>query len=348
MQIPHVQISHRSCVSGVIISLTFFEGSYEMIVPLDYPEKPPRLVSKSISEFASVSDGRDLLKAIVPNWNSQVSFAQIAGLLEEFKNSQRENEDIGEFHLLDLVPLDLWQDRPGMEWFFCIETDPLNGKTCRNRIIAITHSYFLLLEPHPTDHRFAYIIFWASLSALSNIQKSKTQENSFILQWDEKIKPNIQLFKSVRGNVLIHLISENLSKLGSIVQNTFLLKIEEKLEKIKIYDILRKIERNERLLETYVEDEKINALIALYQKAVEYFSGINDSRFEIYLAKLQNLFTDKRVMEIICSDIQLKARPNRSRGRSMELQLPQDHFINSKRKSMEFFSGYTFNEVIKD
>ena len=103
--------------------------------------------------------------------------------------------------------------------------------------------------------------------------------------------------------MLINLISDNLNKLGSIVQNTYLLDIEEGIDRIKIYDILRKIERSERLLETFVDDEKVNGLIALYQKAVEYFSALNDSRYEIYLSKLQNLFTDQRVMRLICSEI---------------------------------------------
>ena len=140
--------------------------------------------------------------------------------------------------------------------------------------------------------------------------------------------------------MLINLISDNLNKLGSIVQYTYLLDIEEGIDSIKIYDILRKIERSERLLETFVDDEKVNGLIALYQKAVEYFSALNDSRYEIYLSKLQNLFTDQRVMRLICSEIKLLDK-RRGRGRSMEIQIPREQNSGTKRKSVNFSLAYS-------
>ena len=305
-----------------------------------YPEKPPRLVCSTVADFPSLADGRDLLPAIL-SWNPEISFSEIAESIDRFLQTRILNEDVGKFHLLELMSLKEWEGKEGMDWFYCAEIDPLNYKICRDRFIAITHSYFLLLEPHPTHHEFGFVIFWASLHSIDAINKTKTGEDVIVFEWNEKLDKRYQVFKTARAKALIHLISENLGRLGSIVQNSYSLDIEEKLEKIKIYDILRKIERHERLLETFVDDEKINGLIALYQKAVEHFSAINDSRFEIYLNKLQNLFTDKRVLNIICSEIKIKPKPNRTRGRSMELQLPQDHYFDNKRKSMEFFSSFS-------
>jgi hypothetical protein len=137
------------------------------------------------------------------------------------------------------------------------------------------------------------------------------------------------------------MITNNLTKLGSIVQITYLLDIEENIAKLKIYDVLRKIERNERLLETFVDDENINRLIALYQKAVEYFSGVDDSRFEIYLNKLHSLFSDGRVMKIICTEVKTTEVNRRNRVKSMEVLTNKVPDGDNKRKSVDFSWMYS-------
>ena len=273
-------------------------------------------------------------------WNEEKKCSDIINAIPEFLTNFQLNDDIGEFHLLSSMNLKIWENKEGMNWFYCSEIDPLNPEIRRMRIIAITHSYFLLLEPDQKNHQLGYPIFWATLSSIKSIQKSKNTEDLIVIEWSEILGQNFQVFQTCKTKMLINLISDNLNKLGSIVQNTYLLDIEEGIDRIKIYDILRKIERSERLLETFVDDEKVNGLIALYQKAVEYFSALNDSRYEIYLSKLQNLFTDQRVMRLICSEIKLLDK-RRGRGRSMEIQIPREQNSGTKRKSVNFSLAYS-------
>lgn len=313
-----------------ILNITF-----EITSGPDYPAAPPVVLCTSYKDYPSFSDGRDLLQAIV-QWDDQKTCSDIISAIPSFLETAKSAVDAGEFHLLSTISLKNYENKPDMQYFFCTEIDPLDLTIRRSRIIIVTNVFFLLLEPCRQDNFKGMLVFWASLFSLDYVKKLKNSENTLVFEWTPELSSNYQMFKLKNANALTKLVCDNLKKLGTIVHNSFLLDIEPTIDKIKIYSILRNIERLERLLETFVDDEKANLLIALYQKAVEYYSAIGDSKFELYLTKLHGLLKDQRVLGLLCTD---SFTSKRNRIRSMEvLSVKETRPINN-RKSMEL-SGY--------
>ena len=61
---------------------------------------------------------------------------------------------------------------------------------------------------------------------------------------------------------------------------------------MKIDSVLLTIARYEKQMDEQVTHETAQHLIALYNKAVEYYSALDDERHVEYLMKLQNLLRD--------------------------------------------------------
>jgi hypothetical protein len=64
---------------------------------------------------------------------------------------------------------------------------------------------------------------------------------------------------------------------------------------LQIDRLLATIGEYERQLEKASESKTAKHLIALYNKAVEYYSALNDDKHMMYLSKLQKLFTDEKL-----------------------------------------------------
>ena len=46
----------------------------------------------------------------------------------------------------------------------------------------------------------------------------------------------------------------------------------------------------------------VNHLIALYNKAIEYYGALQDDKHSLYLGKLKNLFTDESLIQMVSSE----------------------------------------------
>jgi hypothetical protein len=203
---------------GSIINFEVSGIGFELFIDTKYPVTWPRLSCTTVTEFPSISDGRDIL-ALVVDWKNSYNLCDIISFIPKFIESYKLNEDIGNFHLMTPMSLNIWEDKPGISWFYCIEIDPLDNDICINRIIVITHSYFLLLDPDQKNPKIGYIIFWASLFTLSALKKSRENEEIVIFEWNEQIGPNIQMFKSPVIKSIIDLIKENTNKLDSMTKS---------------------------------------------------------------------------------------------------------------------------------
>ena len=124
--------------------------------------------------------------------------------------------------------------------------------------------------------------------------------------------------------------------LGSIFQESFNVVVEDNEDRYRLYQILREIEKNERLFETEVDNEKIYCLIALYQKAFEHFSAENDSRYKIYLEKLHVLLNDVRVLKQI-----FKGQKPQSEGRKKITSYERKMKVNESEEFCDKTSSET-------
>jgi hypothetical protein len=303
-------------LDGKLLRIQVITNDLLFEILLKGPEKSQtQVICTTVNSFPSVCDGRNLLsEQKTPQFIPSTS--ELINLLPSLSEKVLKNDQFGSFQLLSLYPLEIWS-KPSMNWFYCTEIDVCNPKRRKNRVLVVTHSHLLVLSPHQTKP-LAVLIFWAELFALSSVQRSKTDENSIILEWKLESESTFQQFKLSNSKLVTKLISGNLSRLGSIPSYSFLVEIEENEDRFKVFEVLRKIERCERLLETIVDDEKLLDLIALYQKAIEYLSAGNDSRAEVYIKKLQALFNDVRVLKQIFSE--MRSKESKTRIKNQEKQ----------------------------
>ena len=72
--------------------------------------------------------------------------------------------------------------------------------------------------------------------------------------------------------------------------------------RIKINEIESEIIETELELEHELEKSKINSLIQLYQKAIEYYSAIGDDKFDLFLGKIRNLMGSNEVLAVLSEE----------------------------------------------
>jgi hypothetical protein len=99
------------------------------------------------------------------------------------------------------------------------------------------------------------------------------------------------------------LIVKHLKREGVLIHKEFekkrlLLESEvsgDTVKDLQIDRLLASITEYERQLATDEAPKAAKHLIALYNKAVEYYSALNDDKHLEYLMKLQKLFTDEKL-----------------------------------------------------
>jgi hypothetical protein len=95
-----------------------------------------------------------------------------------------------------------------------------------------------------------------------------------------------------------HLKREGVSVQKEFEKKRLLLESEvtgDTVKDLQIDRLLATIGEYEKQLETSGDPKAAKHLIALYNKAVEYYSALNDDKHMAYLMKLQKLFTDEKL-----------------------------------------------------
>ena len=76
---------------------------------------------------------------------------------------------------------------------------------------------------------------------------------------------------------------------------------EGELPQIQIDDVEEEINKYEvtlRLQEN-VNEENVSYLMELYEKAVQYYSAVNDNKYELYTGKIQDMFANEEYTKLL-------------------------------------------------
>ena len=100
-----------------------------------------------------------------------------------------------------------------------------------------------------------------------------------------------QIFRVNNIKELAKLINRNINLLKFIRNNNESIIESEKIQNIKIYDIIK----NTKILEEklHFENQNLQIIIEEYQKIIEYYSAIEDLTYKVYLDKIQTLFSNE-------------------------------------------------------
>jgi hypothetical protein len=300
-----------------------------------FPFQAPKLYCRTSFTKPSIADGRDLLKDVVKiNWTPSLTVSELINRLPEFVVSPTQNDtvaslstldplDIGQFHLGRPIHLETWDFQPHMSIFRCQELDQTLQKV---RLLAVTQTVIIQLEPSPHHPLFGHMLSWASLYSLENIQRSKRQPELLTFKW-KQMGPEAayeQVLLMTEAEACISLISANMRALGVLVQKRnpiATIKEEEvtaqSVEKVHIDEILQSIAVYEANFEGSLNLQMVNSLMQLYQQAIEYLSALNDPRFDIFLDKLHVMLSNDVVQTLLRSESCEEAR-------HQEEQVPMD------------------------
>lgn len=177
-------------------------------------------------------------------------------------------------------------------------------KTMVDIYLVVSETSLLVLKTDTKVKNIAKLLAWASLPALEKIKHSLEANDQIVLQWRslDGHKPWIlKVLMNYNSNECISLIVKHLKRVGVLVHKQFekkrkILESEvskDAMKELKIESLLFTIEEYETKLKTEVNPKIAQHLIALYNKAVEYYSALNDERHREYLMKLQHLFQDE-------------------------------------------------------
>ena len=286
----------------------------------NFPVGRPYLFCCSKIFSPELCDIRDLLEDLIgKSWGKNRKYYHIKTLISKIpefiikyieKNYSKEKANhsiIGKFHLdsiyknkhLLLFP-HLFYDNVYEKVFY--ENSDLYSD--EGRKLYICEGFFLLFaETGIFQSENLNLIFYAAIKSLAHI---KHYTESDIVEFTWKIKGNRNSLMRIRtkdaGNI-VNIIKDILKKkkIKHQITNKDFRPKEGEIPQIDIDLVEEEINKYEvtlRLQEN-INQENVNYLMKLYEKAVQYYSAINDNKYELYMTKIHDMFNNEEFTKLL-------------------------------------------------
>ena len=313
----------------IIIEKSVFSNKYIQInedlkfllyIKKNFPIGNPHLYCLSQIFFQDI---RDILPDLLhKRWGKNQKYYHIKTIIEKIpsfinnyiesnysqdNNNKNKNQIKGKFHLdqiyqnrhLMLFP-HLFFDNVYEKVFF--ENSELYSD--EGRKLYICEGYFLLfIETSVFDNENLKLIFFAAIKSLVHI---KHYTESDIVEFTWKIKGgknNLMRIRTKDAGNIVKIITEILKKKKikhQITNKDFRPKegeipaidIDLVEEEINKYEVMLRLQEN-------VNNENVNYLMKLYEKAVQYYSAVNDNKYENYMSKIHDMLGNEEFTKLL-------------------------------------------------
>ena len=286
----------------------------------NFPIGAPNLYCLSKVFSPDLCDIRDLLSDVIgKRWGKNQKYYHIKTIISKiptFINKYIENNYsgsntshliVGKFHLdtiyqnkhLLLFP-HLFFDNVYEKVFY--ENSDLYSD--EGRKLYICEGFILLfVETSIFQSEYLNLVFYASIKSLIHI---KHYTESDIVEFTWKIKGGRNSLMRIRtkdaGNI-VKIITEILKKkkIKHQITNKDFRPKEGEIPQIDIDLVEEEINKYEvtlRLQEN-VNQENVNYLMKLYEKAVQYYSALNDNKYELYMTKIHDMFGNEEFTKLL-------------------------------------------------
>ena len=286
----------------------------------NFPIGAPNLYCLSKVFSPDLCDIRDLLSDVIgKRWGKNQKYYHIKTIISKiptFINKYIENNYsgsntshliVGKFHLdtiyqnkhLLLFP-HLFFDNVYEKVFY--ENSDLYSD--EGRKLYICEGFILLfVETSIFQSEYLNLVFYASIKSLIHI---KHYTESDIVEFTWKIKGGRNSLMRIRtkdaGNI-VKIITEILKKkkIKHQITNKDFRPKEGEIPQIDIDLVEEEINKYEvtlRLQEN-VNHENVNYLMKLYEKAVQYYSALNDNKYELYMTKIHDMFGNEEFTKLL-------------------------------------------------
>ena len=280
-----------------------------LLIKYNHPKIAPSIFCITNFCYPEISDPRDLIDDIVggPWKKNNKSIKEIIELIPIFINNYTKKisdknfiPSIGKFYLDCTYELNIIKLFP----YLCLDdvyevVSLSNDKKSylQKRKMMLTEGFVLLfIDNSIFETEKMKLIFFGSINSLSMIKQVKD-----IIELSWRVKKNKLSLMRLKTNDVEKIMGELIKCLKKTkakfdVINESKEKKTGELPKIDIVSVERKISKLEIKIKingkSKANDENAKQLMKLYEKAVQYYSAINDKRFEVHLKKIRKLCND--------------------------------------------------------
>ena len=293
-----------------------------------YPETPPLLFCISRFCIPELCDGRDFLEdTLQMKWDKNNCFlkliiSQIPSFVQRYLNYINGNNVInniilrrkmfGKYYLDSIYETSIIKYIPYLYFNNISEVVSIEGKKMllEDRKMLITDNFLLLFCPknlYEIDK--LKLVFVGPITSLLYIRQFY-KDGIVLLKWVIKGKglqnSNFTMqFKTQDGDYIVDTLIDNLSKRsinfkvtntinGNIKREGTVPMVEINLVEEEIKNLEKKINNKENITK-----ESISILINLYEKAIQYYSALNNKRFEIFIKKIHEVYSNTEYTSLL-------------------------------------------------
>jgi len=297
------------------ITLKDIKIKFLLIVSKDYPNKEPEIYCLTVFSHPHLCDGRNLINNIINgDWNKKkLPLETLINKIPNFIIKQNEliKEDnsinIGKYILKKIYKINFIKELP--IFFHLI----LNI----NQILTISDISLCFYDLDKNNVGSCILSSYIDIKDIIEII-SKPDKSMITIKYKNKKTKSIDIitpsYEVIQGilNEKMKIYQKKIGKLPDID----IVKVEQEIE-IKEKE-LNKEESN---------IDKVMNLMSLYQKAVEYYSAINDQKFGIFTSKIQKLLENSQLS---------KASPSiENKNNEVNLSGKENNKINDKNLQKE-------------
>ena len=293
-----------------------------------YPESPPLLYCISRFCIPELCDGRDFLEdTLQMKWDKKNCFlkliiSQIPSFVQRYLDYINGSNTInalilnrkmfGKYYLDNIYETSIIKYIPYLYFGSILEIVNIesNSMNCEDRKILITDNFLLLFcnkSLYEIDK--LKLIFVGPITSLLYIRQFY-KDGIVLLKWIIKGKGltssnfTMQL-KTQDGDYIVDTLIDNLSKRsinfkvtnkidGNIKREGTIPMVEINLVEEEVKNIENKMKNKENITK-----ESISILVNLYEKAIQYYSALNDKRFEIFIKKIHDVYSNNEYTSLL-------------------------------------------------
>ena len=280
---------------------------YIFIIEISLTKHEIRLFSRNIN---SINDGRDLFRDLTlsknNNFTSDFDLNIIVSAIKQFlKNIKGIDTRMGYFYIDSQYDLNILNYiTEGNKNLLFSKVKLMEKVNNRNLEIPvnclISEDYFCLFENIPKNKFKIKLTFYSSLKILKSFNKSYVG-SIITLLWKQYGPVEYEMKLTSENDDLINQMVEFIiQKIRNFGFHMDIIKRKDgKLPEINISKIEREISQMEIQMKNGGNILIFNKLISNYEKAVEYYSAVGDSKYESYNKKIQELLKNEKFNKFV-------------------------------------------------
>ncbi len=280
---------------------------YVFIIEISLTKHEIRLFSKNIN---SINDGRDLFRDLTlsknNNFTSDFDLNIIVSAIKQFlKNIKGIDTRMGYFYIdsqYDLNILNVITEGNKNLLFSKVKLmEKVNNRNLEIPVnCLISEDYFCLFENIPKNKFKIKLTFYSSLKILKSFNKSYVG-SIITLLWKQYGPVEYEMKLTSENDDLINQMVEFIiQKIRNFGFHMDIIKRKDgKLPEINISKIEREISQMEIQMKNGGNILIFNKLISNYEKAVEYYSAVGDTKYESYNKKIQELLKNEKFNKFV-------------------------------------------------